>query len=153
LSRATAACAAKATTAPADATAGGALTGLTTLVVDDEPDVADVLVDMLSVDGHRAEVAANGRMALERLKVGDFDLVMSDLRMPELDGAGLYRQLEALGHPILPRVVFVTGDVLGPEAQDFLERTRVPTLAKPFVFSEVRAIIQQLLGASGPNRA
>jgi CheY-like chemotaxis protein len=133
-------------------TVGGALTGLSVLVVDDEPDVAEVLVDMLSVDGHRAEIAPNGRVALERLKTGGYDLVMSDIRMPELDGAGFHRELEALDHPMRHRVVFVTGDMLGPEAQEFLERTKVPTLAKPFVFGEVRNIIQQVLGTAVPRR-
>jgi two-component system NtrC family sensor kinase len=138
--------------APAGVTVGGALTGLSVLVVDDEPDVAEVLVDMLSVDGHRAEIAPNGRVALERLKTGGYDLVMSDIRMPELDGAGFHRELEALDHPMRHRVVFVTGDMLGPEAQEFLERTKVPTLAKPFVFGEVRNIIQQVLGTAVPRR-
>jgi PAS domain S-box-containing protein len=128
--------------------------GLTVLVVDDEADVAEVLADMLSIDGHRAEIVPNGRVALERLRTTTYDLVMSDLRMPELDGAGLHRALEAAGHPILRRVVFVTGDVLGPEAQDFLERTGVPTLAKPFVFGELRNVIQQVVGvAPTPRRA
>jgi len=140
------------TTPPSTATAGqaaaGEVTGLLVLVVDDEPDVAEVLVDMLSIDGHRSEIASNGRVALERLQGGGYDLVMSDLRMPELDGAGLYREMAAAGHPLLRRVVFVTGDMLGPEAQEFLERSGVPTIAKPFVFSEVRQVIQQILGAA-----
>ena len=120
------------------------------LVIDDEPDVAEVLVDMLSVDGHKADIAPDGRVALERLAHGGYDLVMSDLRMPEFDGSALYRRLQQDGDPILSRFIFVTGDTLGPEAQAFLEQTGVPTLAKPFVFGEVRKIIQQVL-ASVPS--
>ena len=140
-------------TAPPQVAATGAATsgqvsGLSVLVVDDEPEVAEVLVDMLSVDGHRADVASNGRAALDRLGQSRYDLVMSDLRMPEFDGSALYRVLFEASHPILRRFIFVTGDTLGPEAQDFLQQTGVPTLAKPFVFGEVRKVIQQVLAAA-----
>jgi len=131
-------------------TVAGQGNGVRVLVIDDEPDVAEVLVDMLSVDGHKADIAPDGRVALERLAHGGYDLVMSDLRMPEFDGSALYRRLQQDGDPILSRFIFVTGDTLGPEAQAFLEQTGVPTLAKPFVFGEVRKIIQQVL-ASVPS--
>jgi two-component system NtrC family sensor kinase len=135
---------------PASVTAGAdapsETEALTILVVDDEPEVADVLVSMLELDGHRVEVAPNGLVALERLDRGSYDLVMSDLRMPELNGPGLYRRLAEAGHPIVRRFVFVTGDVLGPETHEFLERSRVPALAKPFVLAEVRGLIRQILG-------
>jgi PAS domain S-box-containing protein len=132
------------------AATSGQVSGLSVLVVDDEPEVAEVLVDMLAVDGHRADVASNGRMALDRLGQGRYDLIMSDLRMPEFDGSALYRALLETSNPILHRFIFVTGDTLGPEAQDFLERTGVPTLAKPFVFGEVRKVIQQVLATVAP---
>jgi PAS domain S-box-containing protein len=122
--------------------------GLSILVVDDEPDVAEVLVSMLQVDGHRAEIAANGLVALERLAGGRYDLVMSDLRMPEMNGPALYKRMEETGHPMLRRFVFVTGDVLGPETHEFLDRSRVPALSKPFVLAEVRTVIRQVLAAS-----
>jgi two-component system NtrC family sensor kinase len=120
--------------------------GLTILVVDDEPDVAEVLVSMLEIDGHRADIAPNGLVALERLAAGAYDLVMSDLRMPDLNGPGLYRRLEEAGNPIVRRFVFVTGDVLGPETHEFLERSRVPALPKPFALADVRNVIRQVLG-------
>jgi len=119
--------------------------GLAVLVVDDEPDVAEVLASMLEVDGHRAEIAPNGLIALERLAAGAYDLVMSDLRMPDLNGPGLYRRLEEAGHPMVRRFIFVTGDVLDPETHEFLERSRVPALSKPFVLAEVRNVIRQVL--------
>jgi len=58
--------------------------------------------------------------------------------MPELDDSTLDRTLQESDDPIRRRLIFVTGDTLGPEAQAFLERTGGPTLAKPFVFVEVR---------------
>jgi CheY-like chemotaxis protein len=68
------------------------------------------------------------------------------MRMPELDGAGLYRRLQETGHPITRRFVFVTGDLLGPETHEFLGQAGTLAVAKPFVLSEVRQVIRQVFG-------
>lgn len=119
----------------------------TILVVDDEAEITGVLAEMLRADGHQVETAANGVVALEKLGAREYDLVLSDVRMPGLDGPGLYRELE-LRHPsLLPRFVFITGDVLGAETRRFLEQTGSPSLGKPFVLDEVRRLLQRVLGA------
>ena len=64
------------------------------LVVEDEPIIAGLLGDMLMADGHDVEAVHTGRAALEKLATGTYDLIVSDLRMPVLDGRGLYRELE-----------------------------------------------------------
>ena len=125
-----------------------ALDAAAILVVDDEPEVADVLGDVLRRDGHRVAVAYNGREALEQLQSSSFDLIMSDLRMPEIDGPELYRRLQAMGHPLTRRFVVVTGDILGPDTRAFIERTGVPALAKPLVFDEMRGVIRELLAGA-----
>ncbi len=103
------------------------------LVVDDEPDIAETLADMLSVDGHQVDTAANGRMALDKL------------RMPELDGPGIHRELKQ-HHPALARrVVFLTGDTLSVETREFLEQIHAPGLSKPFTLEQVRLALQRLL--------
>jgi PAS domain S-box-containing protein len=119
----------------------------TILVVDDEPAVADVLAQMLSVDGHQVETATNGASALDKLQERAYDLLLSDLRMPELDGPGLYQELTRRHPGLLQRVIFLTGDTLSPDAQTFLEQTQVPYLSKPFTFAEVRRVVQRVLQA------
>ncbi len=116
------------------------------LIVDDEPEVAEVLAELLAIDGHQSEIAANGAIALERLRQSAPDLIISDLRMPVLDGPGLYRALEASGHALRHRFVFITGDVLSPQTRAFLERSQVPALAKPYVLADVRSVLSQILG-------
>jgi DNA-binding NtrC family response regulator len=64
------------------------------LVVDDEADVAGVLAEMLETDEHQVETAKNGAEALDRIQAETFHAIISDLRMPELDGPGLYREVE-----------------------------------------------------------
>jgi two-component system NtrC family sensor kinase len=100
---------------------------------------------MLTSDGHRVEAVEDGLMALEKLGTGRYDLVISDLRMPKLDGPGLHAEV-ARRHPhLLRRMVFVTGDTLGPESAEFLRRTEVATFGKPFALADVRRVIRQVL--------
>jgi two-component system NtrC family sensor kinase len=121
------------------------LQGRTILVVDDEPTVASILAQMLALDGHRVEVATNGAMALDKLQQQSFDLILSDMRMPELDGPGLYRQLACRYPKLLQQIIFLTGDALGPQVQAFLEQTQVPSLDKPFTLGGLRRVVHQVL--------
>ena len=117
------------------------------LVVDDEPDVAGVLTDLLKAAHEQVETASDGRAALERLGQADYDLILCDVRMPGLDGPGLYRALR-LTHPeLLTRFVFLTGDTLNPESREFVQHTGAPCLSKPFDFDEVYRVIGRVLGS------
>ena len=119
------------------------------LVVDDEPDVAGVLTDLLKVAHEQVDTASDGRAALERIEQADYDLILCDVRMPGLDGPDLYRALR-LTHPeLLSRFVFLTGDTLNPESRDFVQHTGAPCLSKPFDFAEV----YQVLGRALRSRA
>ena len=130
-------------TPPPQTSASGA--GKTILVVDDEPGITSALAYLLRRDGHKVNTAAHGRQALERIQHQDYDLILCDLRMPELDGPGFYGELTR-SHPHLQRrVIFLTGDTLNQEAQEFLARVGVPRLSKPFRAAEVRQAIQQAL--------
>ena len=115
------------------------------LVVDDEPTVGDLLREMLEADGQRVEVAAHGKAALDRLAEAPFDLVISDFKMPLLDGAGLYSQLAMREPRLRERFIFLSGDTLSAETRRFIERSGVPILEKPFDAAGVRRLVQRLL--------
>ena len=70
------------------------------LVVDDEPDVAGVLVDVLRAEGHGVDTALNGAEALEKIERQVYDVILSDTKMPVLDGQGFFMELERR-HPEL----------------------------------------------------
>ena len=116
--------------------------------MEDEPLIAGLLNDMLTADGHEVDVVPTGHAALERLVLHDYDLIVSDLRMPVLDGRGLYRELEAKHPAMLPRIVFVTGSALESDNAAFLAATRVPWLAKPFSLDELHRLTQKALAAA-----
>ncbi len=117
----------------------------TILIIDDEPGITSALAYLLRRDGHTVETAANGRLGLARLKERTYDLILCDLRMPELDGPGFYRELEHSHPQLLQQVVFLTGDTLSPEAREFLAEAGVARLSKPFRAAEVRRAVQQAL--------
>ncbi|HEY2996808.1 MAG TPA: ATP-binding protein [Methylomirabilota bacterium] len=118
------------------------------LVVDDDRELASVLAAALRAEGHDVEIAVNGLEALEVLERGRFDVILTDVRMPKLDGPGLYRELQQRHPDLVDRVVFVTGDILGRETAAFLERTRAAHLTKPFDIKQVRRVVAEVLGAS-----
>jgi len=110
------------------------------LVVDDEPDVGEVLAEILRCDGLEVEVVASGRAALARLAVHDYDLVISDLRMPDVDGPALYRELGRARPEVQARMMFVTGDTLSPDASEFIGASGRPVIDKPFDPHKIRQL-------------
>ena len=116
------------------------------LVVDDEPMVAGFMVEMLATEGHEVDMARNGREALEKIAARSYDLIVSDLRMPELDGAGLYRELEQSRPTLLERFVFVSGTTEPQQYASFLEATHAPVLSKPFCLEDLERLVQRALG-------
>jgi len=121
------------------------------LLVDDEPGIVKALTRLLQRDGHRVDTAANGRLALAQLQARPYDLILSDLRMPELDGPGLYRALAQQAPLLCQRFIFLTGDTLSPETVAFVAQSGVPRLTKPCTAAEVRRAIALVLRGSHPG--
>ena len=115
------------------------------LLVDDEVELAQTLAELLEPDGLEVDIAINGAIALEKLHKSTFDVIVSDLRMPVLDGPGLY---EALGRELpsyQQKIIFVTGDTLSTHVQAFLKQYTVPVIEKPYRLSDVRRAIETLV--------
>jgi len=111
------------------------------LVVDDEPDIRESLAEILSAASHRVVTASSGREALERLTIERYDVILTDIRMPDMDGRALYQQIQAKWPSELARVVFVTGDTLASELREFVCRSGRLVIEKPFLPSEVRRVV------------
>jgi CheY-like chemotaxis protein len=123
------------------------------LVVEDEPTVAHLIADVLGEDGHKVEIVLDGRDGLDRAAAGNYALIICDLRMPHLDGRAIYRELVAKGSPMRHRLLFVTGDTLAPHTLEFLEKSGLPFLAKPFLVEELKAVVERALVAAEQSSA
>lgn len=115
------------------------------LVVDDDPGVRGVLIDLLALSGHTASEASGAAEALALLYREQFDAVLLDHLMPEMTGVELLEKLHALGID-LP-VGFVTGSRGHPDIVR-LQNQGVPVLFKPFPPSEFRALLDRLQASS-----
>ena len=124
----------------AESSAGGKA-----LVVEDEADVAETLRELLEREGYKVTVAGDGAKALMAIDRGDYDLILSDLRMPGVSGPDLHARLAETKPHLLERMGFVTGDTLGSSMDDFLRGCGRPVLEKPFTKIGVRCLIASIL--------
>jgi CheY-like chemotaxis protein/two-component sensor histidine kinase len=115
------------------------------LVVDDEAELADLMRAMLEGAGFEVATAESGAVALELLGEARFDAIVSDLRMPDMDGAGLWRAVRERHPALARRMLFVTGDTLSPGAVQFLAESRCPSLDKPFARDDLIGRVHELL--------
>ena len=120
--------------------------GKCVLVVEDEPGIARVCARTLNAEGFQVDIAVNGKVALDMWKRKSYDLCLSDIRTPEMNGIELYRHLESEFPEAVNKVVFTTGDVRSSNIKEFLERTiRRPFLPKPFTPDELGSIVSETL--------
>lgn len=138
---------------PASAsTRGPALARLRVLVVDDEPHILHYMRATLEAWGHEVEVAADGAEGLRLAADDEFDLIISDLRMPRLGGREFYEELRRVDPALAPRVVFSTGDTVRGDTLAFLESLDRPYLHKPFSLAELRALLATVTSRRGGDR-
>jgi two-component system NtrC family sensor kinase len=116
------------------------------LLVDDEPPFLHYMRATLTAWGHQVEVATDGQEAITRALDGHYDLIITDVRMPNMGGRELYERLSREAPDVAARVVFSTGDAVGDNTMAFLERTGRPVLHKPFKLAELRRVLATTLG-------
>ena len=119
------------------------------LVVDDEYDVGQIISDVLQHQGHVVEVANSGALALEKIKDQVYDVVLSDIRMPEMDGPTFYRHLQELKPEQIEALAFITGDTLSPWVKQFLDESKRPFVEKPILPRDIRALVERLVAGKG----
>ena len=121
------------------------------LVVDDEPEVAELIVEILTKDGFAVDYASAGDIALNHLAERRYDLVLSDLNMPDVDGRAMYEAIKTKHPRLLHRTGFVTGDTMGPASQALLKEAGLPHLEKPVSPTELRQLVSSILANAENN--
>lgn len=122
-----------------------ALVGSSVLVVEDEAALAAAVCEALTDAGFVVDRAGDGEEALRRVSTARYDLIVCDLKMPKIDGRRFYQKL-VRDHPeVARRVIFVTGDVAGTDAEKFLQESGCRWLAKPFRLGDLLRTAREIL--------
>lgn len=111
------------------------------LVVDDEPEIGEVIADFLAGTGLAVDATASSREGLQKALSRSYDVVICDLRMPDLDGPALFAEVGRLRPELMSRFIFVTGDLLSESSGAFLESCGRPYLEKPLLPAQVRRLV------------
>jgi CheY-like chemotaxis protein len=123
------------------------------LVVDDDVQVLEVISQILRLEGHQVTTARDGRDAISKFKATTFDLVITDLIMPEREGLETIAELKAFAQRT-PVIAMSGGGRVGPT--DYLETAQFiganATLAKPFARSELVRVVNSMLNPQDENR-
>ena len=113
------------------------------LVVDDEAELGAMIADVLTSQGHEVDVVTDGRQALDKLAARVYHVILSDMRMPGMDGPTLFEEARRR-HPGLERsFVFLTGDTFTGGTAEFLARAGVPSLSKPFSLDDIERVVNE----------
>ena len=115
------------------------------LVVDDEVSIRLLLHDILRLDQHSVALASSGLEAADLVSREQFDIIITDMKMPGMDGATFYRQVRQHDPAQARRIIFITGDTVSPDTRAFLQRVSNPVLSKPFKIGPLRDAIESVL--------
>jgi two-component system NtrC family sensor kinase len=119
--------------------------GTRALVVEDEVALGEAVAAALVDEGFRVDRAENGEEALARVRERHYDLIICDLKMPKVDGMAFFREVSARMPNISRRLVFMTGDVAGTEAERFLEDSGCRWIPKPFRLRDLVRVSREIL--------
>ncbi len=117
------------------------------LIVDDEPEISNLMAEVFT-PSFDIELAQDGVDALEKLNQKSFDIIISDVKMPRMDGVDLYRILEDEQQKYCSRFIFTTGIASDFKTQQFLEEREIPYIQKPFKLQDLINAVYALLDSS-----
>jgi CheY-like chemotaxis protein len=120
---------------------------LRVLVADDQEHMRELMAEALAADGHTVDPAEDGAAALKLLDEQTYDLVVSDLQMPQVDGPKLYEEIRKRRPDAVPHFIFITGEDEAPGYGRFLVDSKVPVVTKPFKLKEFRQLLAKLFPA------
>ncbi len=121
------------------------------LIVDDELEIRETLAEILTGARHQVVTVGSGSEALERMAAEPYDVILTDIRMPDIDGRALYQEIKLRWPERVGRVVFVTGDTLASALRDFAAESGRPVIEKPFLPSDVRRVVAEMAASGERN--
>src|SRR6266700_4039643 len=113
------------------------------LIVEDDTAMREMLREALEDDGYAVETASNGRAGVERVKAGGIDLVVSDVKMPEIDGLDMLREIKAVSPS--PHVITITAFGSIDTAIRAVKLGAFDYITKPFDVDQLTLSVQKAL--------
>jgi len=111
------------------------------LVIDDLPPIVTLLKDALTQEGYEVDGTVSTKEALQMVKGKRYDLVMIDIRMPEMDGRELYRKIVAMHPDLTGKIVITSADQGDAATNAFIKNIGCPFLFKPFTLKELNDVV------------
>jgi CheY-like chemotaxis protein len=115
------------------------------LIVDDEVEVGELNAEILRKEGFEVDFVTSGEEAISRLGSINYDVFLSDLNMPGVDGRQIYDALVTHFPKMLRRTAYITGDTMGQSSLGLLSESGLPYLEKPVSPAELRDLVGKLL--------
>lgn len=115
------------------------------LVVDDDPTIIDLYMAILNQMGHRVDTATNGIEACNKLTGNRYSLIISDLKMPKMNGMEFLKEIQKKHPEMQQRFVFTTGDLNYMNSHEFIMLADIPCLVKPLDIQEVERVVDKIL--------
>ena len=103
---------------------------------------------LLKMKGHKVDSAYTGKSALEKIKRTGYDLIITDIKMPEMSGMDIYKSIKEDRPELNKHFLFLTGDTVNNGTEEFLRETGNTYLAKPFTIKELLEVVDSVLVAS-----
>jgi len=115
------------------------------LVVDDEPMILDLMVDLFKDQDVHVDTAANGSEACRKISQQAYDVIITDVRMPQMNGLDLYSEILDMRPEMEGRIIFMTGDLIDEEIAGFLSRVDAVSIPKPLEVPDVLSAVAETL--------
>ena len=115
------------------------------LVVDDEPLILDLIVDLFQDQEVQVDTAGNGNEACRKIKQQAYDVVLTDVRMPQMNGLDLYSEILGMRPEMQGRIIFMTGDLIDEEVSGFIADVNAISIPKPLEIPVVLSAVAETL--------
>ena len=119
------------------------------LIIEDEPIIGQACLRVLSAEGFEVDLAENGLIAKELILKKSYDLCLSDIKIPKINGVDLYRYIEKEHAALADKVIFTTGDLLSKDTWLFLKEVDRPFLLKPFTPDQLKSVVKEFGNCTG----
>ena len=126
---------------------------LSVLLVDDEPGLRKVVARFFTRCGIHTQAVGDGAEALEALRRREFDVILSDVRMPGVSGREFLERLRQEYPHMVARLVFSTGDTFTADTAALLQDAGVPSVVKPFDFDSLEQLVRRVAAAANAPKA